>query len=97
MKEKICKNCGQAVDKNAVICTSCGVKIKKPLLKKWWFWWLLVIAIFVVITTIGLSENTDKTIESPQLKSTLISTVLKHRIARMKIQQPNNRYQKIIL
>lgn len=68
MKEKICKNCGQSVDKNAVICTSCGVKIKKPLLKKWWFWWFLVVAIFVVITAIGLSENTDNAIEAPTVE-----------------------------
>lgn len=57
MKEKICKNCGQSVDKNAVICTSCGVKIKKPLLKKWWFWLIIVIC----AASISVSNNDNKT------------------------------------
>ncbi len=55
VNEKTCKNCGQAVDKKAVICTSCGVKIKKPIFKKWWFW----VVVSVVIIAIGTSSNTD--------------------------------------
>lgn len=62
MKEKICKNCGKTVDKKAVVCTSCGVKIKKSLLKKWWFW---IVVIFIIITAIGVSKDTDNTIEIP--------------------------------
>ena len=54
-KEKTCKNCGQTVDKKAVVCTSCGVKIKKPIYKKWWFWVIVVI----VIIAIGTSNNTN--------------------------------------
>ena len=53
-KEKVCKNCGQTIDKKAVICTSCGVKTNKPIFKKWWFW---AIAVIIVIT-IGTSNNT---------------------------------------
>lgn len=53
--EKTCKNCGQAVDKKAVVCTSCGVKIKKPIFKKWWFW----VIVAVVVIAIGTSSNTD--------------------------------------
>lgn len=65
MKEKICKNCGQTIDRKAVICPACGVKIKKPLLKKWWFW---IVVIFIIITAIGMSENTDNTINTPTVE-----------------------------
>lgn len=55
-KEKTCKNCGQAVDKKTVICTSCGVKIKKPLYKKWWFWAVVVIVLIAILAS-GNSNN----------------------------------------
>ena len=57
MKEKTCRNCGQAINKNAVICTSCGAKIKKPLFKKWWFWLIIVIC----VAGISVSNNDNKT------------------------------------
>lgn len=60
MKEKTCKNCGQSVDKKAVICTSCGVKIKKPLFKKWWFWGGIVL----LVISISLSGNDSSTNKS---------------------------------
>ena len=53
-KEKFCRNCGQKVDKKALVCTSCGVKLKKPLFKKWWIW----VIVAVIITAIGISNNT---------------------------------------
>lgn len=58
MEEKVCKNCGQTVDKKAVICPNCGVKIKKPLLKKWWFW---IAVIFIIVIFAAASKNTDNT------------------------------------
>lgn len=66
MNEKTCKNCGQAIDKKAVICTSCGVKIKKPIFKKWWFW-AIVAVIVIAIGTSNTSNNTstDTTANSP--------------------------------
>lgn len=57
MKEKTCRNCGQAINKNAVICTSCGAKIKKPLFKKWWFWLIIIIC----VAGISVSNNDNKT------------------------------------
>ena len=57
-KEKTCKNCGQSVDKKAVVCTSCGVKIKKPIFKKWWFWVIIVVAVIAIASSGGNdSEN----------------------------------------
>ncbi len=50
-----CKKCGQEIDKNAVVCTQCGCKIKKPIFKKWWFWVVVVVAII----TIGSSGNNE--------------------------------------
>ena len=65
-KEKICKNCGQPVDKKAVVCTSCGVRIKKPLFKKWWFW--VIIAIVAIV--IGTSGNTNTSnVDTPAVES----------------------------
>lgn len=58
MKEKKCKNCGQAVDKKAVVCTACGVKIKKPIFKKLWFW---IVVIFVILAAVGMSKSADNT------------------------------------
>lgn len=49
-----CKNCGQEIDKKAVVCTGCGCKIKKPIYKKWWFW-----ALVIVVIAIGLSGNNE--------------------------------------
>lgn len=66
MKEKICKNCGQTVDKKAIVCTSCGVKIKKPILKKWWFW---IVVIFVIVVATGISKDTDNNVKTPTIES----------------------------
>lgn len=52
-----CKNCGQEIDKKAVVCTGCGCKIKKPIYKKWWFW--VVIAVVVVAAASGTSDNSE--------------------------------------
>ncbi len=52
----ICKKCGNEVDKRAVVCTSCGCKIKKPIFKKWWFWVVIVI-IAIIIAASGGNEN----------------------------------------
>lgn len=51
-----CKKCGQEVDNKAVICTSCGCKIKKPIYKKLWFWVLIV----VIIATVGGTSGDEE-------------------------------------
>lgn len=60
MKEKTCKNCGQTVNNKAVICTSCGAKIKKPLLKKWWFWLIIVLVIIAISISNTNNEDSNK-------------------------------------
>lgn len=65
-KEKTCKNCGQAVDKKAVICTACGVKIKKTLFKKWWFWVIIAVVVIVIGASVGNEETTVTKNDSAQ-------------------------------
>ena len=50
-----CKNCGQEIDKKAVVCTACGCKVKKPFYKKWWVWTIVVI----IVISIGASTGND--------------------------------------
>ncbi len=52
-KEKFCEKCGKPMLNNAVMCMSCGAKVKKPIFKEWWFW--LIIA--VVIIALGNAGN----------------------------------------
>lgn len=54
---KICKACGKEVNKKAVICPHCGVKIKKPIYKKFWFWCLIGIIAIAIIA--GSSDSTS--------------------------------------
>lgn len=53
-----CKNCGQELDKKAVVCTGCGCKIKKPFFKKWWFW---VVIVIVVAAALSSGSDSNKT------------------------------------
>jgi len=55
-----CKNCGQEIAKKAVVCPSCGCKIKKPIYKKWWFWVLIVIIAIAIGGGIGSSNTKDQ-------------------------------------
>ncbi|MBQ3114797.1 MAG: zinc ribbon domain-containing protein [Clostridia bacterium] len=54
----ICKKCGNEVDKKAVVCTSCGCKIKKPIYKKWWFWGVIVVIAIAIGASSGGNETT---------------------------------------
>lgn len=54
-----CKKCGQEVDKKAVVCTSCGCKIKKPIYKKWWLWAVIVILVIAIGSTSGSNDTTS--------------------------------------
>lgn len=66
MKEKTCKNCGQTIADKAVICPSCGTKIKKPLFKKWWFWCIIA----VVVISISATNNDDNSTNNVNNKTT---------------------------
>ncbi len=59
-KEKMCKNCNKPIDKNAVICTSCGVKIKKLIFKKWWFWIIIGVVVIAVASSGGGDSENNK-------------------------------------
>ena len=54
-----CKKCGHEVDKKAVVCTECGCKIKKTILKKWWFWALVIVAVIAIGSSGGNQSTTD--------------------------------------
>ncbi len=69
----LCKKCGQELDKNAVICTKCGCKIKKPIFKKWWFWAIVV----VVVIGIGSSAGNNNT-ESPVVENNTQTPVVEN-------------------
>jgi len=56
-----CKNCGQEIDKKAVVCTGCGCKIKKPFYKKWWFWLIVVVVIAIAGSSSGGSDTSTNT------------------------------------
>lgn len=61
-----CKNCGNEVNKKAVICPNCGCKIKKPIFKKWWFW--VIIVILVILIGFPSDENDNSVAsDSPQI------------------------------
>ena len=61
-----CKNCGNEVNKKAVICPSCGCKIKKPIFKKWWFWVIIVILVILIGFPSGENDNSVAS-DSPQI------------------------------
>lgn len=65
-----CKNCGQEVDKKAVVCTQCGCKIKKPVFKKWWFWAIIVIVVIAIASSSGNNESTPKNETTPTQNQT---------------------------
>ena len=77
-----CKKCGNEIDKKATICPNCGVKIKKPIYKKWWFWVLIVLVCLVLGAAFGgtddnnsadnniiTSENTTQNISNVETKT----------------------------
>lgn len=59
-----CKKCGQEVDKKAVVCTSCGCKIKKPFYTKIWVWVVVVLIIGLIGSATGGNDNTSTTNEN---------------------------------
>ncbi len=71
---KVCKNCGQEVDKKAIVCVNCGasLKVKKPVFKKWWFWAVIVVVLIIVIasgsgdkeTTNNNDKSNDETVNT---------------------------------
>ena len=52
---RICKNCKNEIDKKAVVCPACGVKITKPIFKRVWFWALIII----IAIGIGISGGNN--------------------------------------
>lgn len=62
-KVRVCKNCGNPLSVNAVICPACGAKIKKPVYKRWWFW--LIIAVIVIGLVSGGSGGSKQEEQSP--------------------------------
>jgi len=63
-KTKICKNCNAEIDSKAVLCPSCGVKVKKPFYKKWWFIIFAAIIVIAVISSSGGNNNTSNSDDS---------------------------------
>lgn len=55
-KVKKCKNCEAEIDAKAVVCPSCGVKVKKPFYKKAWF---IILAVIIVIGAIASAGGSD--------------------------------------
>ncbi|MBQ9428362.1 MAG: zinc ribbon domain-containing protein [Clostridia bacterium] len=53
-----CKSCGQEISKKAVVCPGCGVKVKKPLYKKWWFWVIMGVLSLAVVGAVGGNQDT---------------------------------------
>lgn len=49
---KICRKCGTKYEKDSMLCPGCGVKNKKPLIKRPWFILLLFVVIIALITGI---------------------------------------------
>ena len=64
-----CKNCGQELDKKAVVCIGCGCKVKKSVLKKWWFWVIIVIVVAAASSS-GSDTSTNK--EEPASSTTTV-------------------------
>lgn len=64
-----CKNCGQEIDKKAVICVNCGCKVKKPVYKKWWFWVVMVL-VAMIIGSAASSSGDGSTGNTENISST---------------------------
>ena len=43
-----CPTCKAEIASTAIVCPSCGAKIKKPIFKKWWFWAIVIIIIAAI-------------------------------------------------
>ncbi len=56
-----CKNCGNEINKGAIVCTNCGAKAKKPIYKKVWFWIVIIIAAIIVISATSSGEDSSNT------------------------------------
>ena len=69
-----CKNCGQEIDKKAVVCTGCGCKIKKPFYKKWWFWLIVVVIIGIMGSSSG-GRDTSTSTENKKTEVIVYETV----------------------
>lgn len=59
-----CKKCGQEIMEGAVVCTSCGCKIKKPIYKKWWFWVIIVIVAIAIGSSAGSGDSKSSSTSS---------------------------------
>jgi len=87
MKEQLisCKACDAMIAKNANICPNCGVKIKKPIIRRWWFWGLALIFVFALILIFsnpdvseGPENETDNTnVSERSVNSDTVSGSLK--------------------
>lgn len=55
---KICKACGKEIAKSVIACPYCGVRIKKPIYKRWWF--IAVIAIIIIVAIIQAAGGDTK-------------------------------------
>ena len=60
-KEVNCKNCAKPIDKKAVVCPHCGVKVKKPFYKKAWFIFAVIIILIAVVASSGKDEGSVQT------------------------------------
>lgn len=47
---KPCRYCYSDIDENATICPVCGMKVKKPIYKRWWF---IVLSVWLGFTILG--------------------------------------------
>ena len=60
-EQKFCPKCGAEItDPKARNCSNCGVKIKKPLYKKWWFWVIIGLVVVIIIGA-GSGDSEDVT------------------------------------
>lgn len=65
-----CKNCGNEIDKKAVVCPNCGCKVKKPIFKKWWFWVIICIFVIAIGSSAGGNDNSNNNSETSNSSQT---------------------------
>jgi len=59
-----CKSCGAELCADAFVCPACGVKVKKPVYKKWWFWLIVIAAVALLFTRIRPASQIEDLEES---------------------------------
>ena len=65
-----CKNCGNEIDKRAVVCPNCGCKVKKRIFKKWWFWVIICIFVIAIGSSAGGNDNSNNNSETSNSSQT---------------------------